>query len=204
MEKSYPHILSAFFSIISVFISIFAMSISTIMFTAKSNLLPLLIMALIMSIIASTIMVALLRKKKEKAKGFIFLIYADEDKEEVSRLYSKLQENGLTPWMAYKDILPGQKWTDSIKNAIEASDIALVCITKNLVNKEGFVQKELNYALNIMEEKREGLSPVIPVRFEAIETPERLKNFQWLNIFEENGFERLVKILNESMQKVNT
>jgi hypothetical protein len=131
------------------------------------------------------------RKKPKKDRGRIFLIYAKEDKERIESLYEELKESGFKPWLDTKEILPGQDWKQSIKRAIEESDIALACISKNSLTKKGFVQAELKMALDLLEERSKGFSPVIPVRLEETEVPDRLKNLQWIDLFKNDNAKKL-------------
>ena len=43
-----------------------------------------------------------------KATTQIFLSYAREDEEKVKNLHQQLSDAGFKPWMAPKDILPGE------------------------------------------------------------------------------------------------
>ena len=63
------------------------------------------------------------------------------------------------------------------------------------------MQTEVRYALDIWQEKLEGDIFVIPVRLEECEVPERLRNFQWVNLFEKNGWERLLKAIRAELER---
>ena len=68
-------------------------------------------------------------------------------------------------------ILPGQNWHDEIEIAVRTSDVVLVCISKESLNKEGFVEKEIRYTLDVADEKPEGTIFLIPVRLEECDVP---------------------------------
>jgi hypothetical protein len=131
----------------------------------------------------------------------IFLSYAQEDKDEVENLYQRLSNAGFKPWMDKKDILPGERWKSSIHRAVQSSDFFLVCLSVNSVNKRGFLQKEIKDALDIWQEKLESDIYLIPVRLEDCETPETLGDFQWVNLFEEDGWARLVQAIRVGMKR---
>ena len=40
----------------------------------------------------------------------VFISYAQEDEVEAERLYERLLQDGLKPWMSKRDILPGEIW----------------------------------------------------------------------------------------------
>jgi len=64
---------------------------------------------------------------------------------------------------------------------------------KNSVNKEGYIQKEIKFALDKALEMPEGRIYLIPVRLEECEVPYSLSPYQWVDLFEQNGFLRLMK-----------
>jgi tetratricopeptide (TPR) repeat protein len=125
----------------------------------------------------------------------IFLCHASGDKVRVRELYHRLQADGYTVWLDEENLLPGQNWRTEIELAIEKTDIVLVCLTKEAINKNGFVQREKNYALEVAEEKPEGSIFIIPLKFEECEVPQRLRKFQWLDYFVDGSYDRLKKSL---------
>jgi hypothetical protein len=131
----------------------------------------------------------------------IFLSYAREDEEQVDSLYRKLFDAGFKPWMDKKDILPGEKWKFTIQKAIRRSDFFLVCLSANSVNKRGFPQKEIKDALGIWQEMLDSDIYLIPVRLEGCNVPENLCDFQWVDLFEEDGWTRLVKAIQAGMER---
>jgi hypothetical protein len=47
----------------------------------------------------------------------------------------------------------------------------------------------------VIDEKPEGSIFLIPARLEECSLPDRLSGRQWVDLFQENGFERLLKSL---------
>jgi hypothetical protein len=101
----------------------------------------------------------------------VFLSYAREDEVEVERLYGRLLEDGLKPWMSGRDILPGEDWERSITKAVRGADFFLVCLTSRSLAKRGFLQKEIKQALEIWKEKLEDDIYLIPLRLELCQVP---------------------------------
>ena len=95
----------------------------------------------------------------------VFLCHASADKPKVRTLYRRLVEAGFDPWLDEEKLLPGQEWDLEIRKAVRASDVVIVCLTRNSVNKEGYVQKEIRMALDVADEKPEGTIYLIPARF---------------------------------------
>jgi formylglycine-generating enzyme required for sulfatase activity len=131
----------------------------------------------------------------------VFLSYAREDREKVERLYQKLSGAGFKPWMDTKDILPGEIWKSSIQKAIRSSDFFLACLSANSVSKRGFLQREIKDALDVWQEMLGSDIYLIPVRLDDCDVPESLRDFQWVNLFEEDGWTRLVKAIQGGIER---
>jgi len=122
----------------------------------------------------------------------VFLCHGSEDKAAVRELYKRLEADGLRPWLDEKDILPGEEWTASIRKAIKTSRFVLVCLSPKSVSKIGYIQKEIAIALDRAEEQPEGVSYIIPVCLEPCDVPERLRRWQYVRLFEDGDYDRLL------------
>lgn len=120
-----------------------------------------------------------------------FLSHAPDDKKQVEHYYQQLQEAGLKPWMASKDILGGQVREAVIRDKIRESDFLLVFLTEQAVSKPGPFHKALRQALDVWQEKPEGHIYLIPVRLEDCTIPTSLQPFETIDLFEEGGWEQL-------------
>jgi len=119
------------------------------------------------------------------------LCHATEDKAGIRQLYIWLGENNFDPRLDELDILPGQNWQLEIQKAVRESEIVVVCLSERSITTEGFVQKEVEFALEIAGDKPDGSIFLIPLRLEPREVPYRLKYLQWVDIYTENGHDRL-------------
>lgn len=122
----------------------------------------------------------------------VFLCHASQDKPAVWRIHRFLTQRGVKPWLDQADLLPGQNWEVEIPKALFASDVILVCLSKNSVNKEGYFQKEIVFALDKAMEKPQGTIFIIPVKLEDCEVPKRLSPYQWVDYFRPSGRRRLL------------
>jgi hypothetical protein len=125
----------------------------------------------------------------------VFLCHSSGDKPHVRTLYQRLVMDGVDPWLDEQKLIPGQLWREEIKRAVRSADVVIVCLSSESVNKEGFVQREIKYALDTAEEKPPGTIFIIPVRLEECKVPEQLAEFQWVNLFEENGYDQMFHAL---------
>ena len=133
----------------------------------------------------------------------IFLSYTRKDQEQVEWLHQRLCEAGFRPWMDTKDLLPGQKFEYHIKKAIRQSDFFLACLSNNSVNRRGVIQREIKEALDVLQEKLESDIYLIPVRLEACEVPESLREFHWANLYENDGLNKLVQAIQTGIANQN-
>lgn len=125
----------------------------------------------------------------------VFLCHASTDKPAVRKLYKFLSDTGFRPWLDEYELLPGRDWQLEISKAVRKADVVLVCLSKHAVNKRGYVQKEIRIALDLADEQPEGATFIIPVRLDECDMPERLSRWQWVNLYEKEGYDRLLKSL---------
>jgi TIR domain len=133
--------------------------------------------------------------RKKPARLRVFLCHSSGDKKAVRKLYRGLLRSGFLAWLDEEDLLPGQDWDQEIRKVVRASHVILICLSRASVNKAGYVQKEIKFALDIAEEQPDGMIFLIPVRLEECEVPERFKKWHWVDLFEERGFDRLTESL---------
>ncbi len=127
----------------------------------------------------------------------VFLCHASNDKDKVHPLYMYLMRRGVDAWLDTEKLLPGQNWRVEIPKAIEASDAIIICLSKKSVDKEGYVQKEIKFALDRASEMPEDRIFLIPARLEACEIPSSLSDYQWVDLFDKpEGFDKLLQALN--------
>ena len=114
----------------------------------------------------------------------VFLCHASQDKAIVRELYERLtNEDWVDPWLDEEKLLPGQDWDMEIEKAVEAADVVIVCASSRSVTKEGYIQRELKFALDIALEKPEGTIFIIPLRLDDCDMPRRLRSWQYVDYF---------------------
>jgi hypothetical protein len=122
----------------------------------------------------------------------VFLCHSSGDKERVRTLCRQLKADGIKCWFDEEDLLPGQDWEYEISRAIRRSKFVLACLSKTSITRSGYVQRELKIALDVADEQPEGVAFIIPVRLEECEIPERLRRWQWVDLFKDGSYERLL------------
>ena len=125
----------------------------------------------------------------------VFLCHASTDKPKVRELYRYLKKRGIQPWFDEEDLVGGQDWQIEIPKALATSDAIIICLTKNSVDKEGYIQKEIKFALDKALEMPEGRIFLIPVKFEECDVPFSLSRYQWVDLTIESGYAKMMKAL---------
>lgn len=125
----------------------------------------------------------------------IFLLHARSDEEAVRRLYRRLTNDGADVWLDRERLLPGQDWAYEIDKAIHGSDIVIACLSRQFNRQGGFRHEELKIALERANAKGEGEIFLIPARLEPCELPEVLSRWQRVDLFEADGYKKLLTAL---------
>jgi formylglycine-generating enzyme required for sulfatase activity len=104
-------------------------------------------------------------------------------------------------WLDKEKLLPGQDWELEIRKAVREADVVVVCLSKQF-NHAGFRQKEVRLALDTAMEKPEGEIFIIPARLEECETLESLRKWHWVDLFEDDGYEMLMRALRARADRI--
>jgi formylglycine-generating enzyme required for sulfatase activity len=125
----------------------------------------------------------------------VFLCYASDDRPKVRALYKRLVAQGVDAWLDKEKLLPGQNWREVIPQVVKKSDVVIVCLSKSSISKEGYVQKEIKFALDLADEKPEGTIFIIPLCLDECEVPARLGDLHWVSLFDKGGYKKLLEAL---------
>lgn len=137
-----------------------------------------------------------LRESRDELKeSGVFISYAREDVAAAKGIFTALTESGLRPWLDLECLVPGEDWELSIRTAIRNAKYVVVCLSRKSIEKRGFFQKEMKTAISTLDEIPEKERYLIPIRLDECDVPQRLQHLQWVNLFEEGGFKKLLKSL---------
>ena len=131
----------------------------------------------------------------------VFLCHAHSDKDAVRNLYLRLIQDGVDAWLDKEKLLPGQDWELEIRKEVREADVVVVCLSKQF-NQAGFRQKEVRLALDTAMEQPEGEIFIIPARLEECDNLESLRKWHWVDLFEEDGYKRLMQTLRVRADKI--
>lgn len=108
-------------------------------------------------------------KIREELSASIFISYRKKDKKQINQLINNLHQNetlrDVGIW--YDEYLvPGEDFDEAIESAIKNSELFLMVITPNMVEKDNYVQRN-EYPLARQEDKS-----IIPVHFISVKDQE--------------------------------
>lgn len=119
----------------------------------------------------------------------VFLAHSSKDKAIVREIFYLLTADGFEPWLDEQSLVPGQDWALEIKKAVQKSDVVVVFMSKNSVERQGYVNKEIGYALDIAERNPEGAIFIIPIQLDECAVPERLSHIHYMRLpFSDSDF----------------
>jgi hypothetical protein len=128
----------------------------------------------------------------------VFISYAKEDSEIATKIYYDLKRAGVKAWLDSKDLLPGQNWKLTIREAINESSYFLALLSSNSVSKKGFIQKELKMALDITDELPKTEIFILPARIDDCKPiDESLQDLHWCDLFPnyDAGIETITRVV---------
>src|SRR5258706_11028742 len=125
----------------------------------------------------------------------VFLSYSPEDTVIVKEHYQNLLANDIDAWLNEESLLPGQERELEIPKAAKNAEAFIIFLSNKSINQEGYFQKEIKLALDIADEKPEGAIFIIPARLEDCVLPSRISKWQWVDLFSDSGFSKLMKSL---------
>lgn len=135
---------------------------------------------------------SMISPSKSHDRTRIFLSHVSADKNVVRGVYKYLKDAGFQPWLDEEDLIPGEDWRVAIEKAIRSSDVFLVFCSQQSCNKVGVFQREINHALDVVQELPEGRKFIVPVRVDECTVPDRISRWQWVNLFQSEGHQKLL------------
>lgn len=129
----------------------------------------------------------------------VFISYAKEDVRHALQLAAMLRAEGIRAWIDIDELQPGENWELGIRKAIRTCRFILVLLSPRSVMKRGYVQKEIREALDIADTMPEEQVYIVPVRIEDCLVPDRLKRWQWSDLFDESAKVRLIQSLKRGL-----
>ena len=101
-----------------------------------------------------------------------------------------------------RQLKAGERWSPKLERVIRNSHFFLACLSKAAIAKKGIIVREREIALDIASIFPDRVPYLLPVFLEECELPSTspLCSFQWVNLFQANGFESLCQALEQGIQ----
>ncbi len=130
----------------------------------------------------------LVQKHIQNKKYDVFLSYSMADRDEARAMESFLTKKRLKVFLSEKDIKPGSKWEDEIKEALRNSNLLCMLVTPNSLRSDWIISE---YGAAWSQDIR-----ILPVLFQcsAKDLPEGLRNYQAVNFHE---MSKIVQVASE-------
>lgn len=125
----------------------------------------------------------------------VFMCHSKDDKDKVTELYGELVKAGADPWFDEEVLLGGQDWELEIKRGVDGAHVFLAFLSSGMIDKDGYVHKELKLGLETALKKPEGAIYIIPIRLDGCSVPQSLQKYQWIDFWTLRGFPILLKTL---------
>jgi hypothetical protein len=107
--------------------------------------------------------------------GHAFISYVREDSLHVDQLQRRLEAASVPVWRDTADLWPGEDWRTKIRQAITDDTLVFIaCFSQQSLRREkSYQNEELTLAIEQLRLRRPNDPWLIPVRFDAIDIPDR-------------------------------
>jgi hypothetical protein len=140
--------------------------------------------------------------QESSSRPKVFISYAREDVHAALELYQSLNAAGFDAWIDQERLEVGQLWEREISKVLKSSDFVILCLSRHLIHKRGFVQHELKMALDAYQQLPEGQAFLLPVRFDDCVVPDELSRFHYADLFRPGGIQRLIRAIDSQWKPV--
>jgi hypothetical protein len=128
----------------------------------------------------------------------IFLCHSWGNKGIVREFYEWLRKQpDVRIWFDEVSLLPGQNWQREIRSEVRASDMVIVCLSREAVQKRGYVHKEIRIALDEASKRPEGSIYIVPVKLDDCEVPSRLARWHCVELANDKTYSQLKRLLRQ-------
>ena len=124
----------------------------------------------------------------------VFISYAKEDSLVAEKIYKKLKEDNLKPWLDIHHLTVGVNWNLKIQETINKCQFFMLLLSKNSMNKKGFIQKEIKIALEIVDLLPSTEIFILPIKLDDCEIPSSLGKYQWVEYSNPNYYTKIKSV----------
>lgn len=132
----------------------------------------------------------------------VFISYAKEDQPVALEYYQRLKDEHFDPWIDKLHILPGQNWSAEIDKAFKEANVILLLLSKQSVDKRGFVQREANDAIEYLRYKKPTDIYAIPLLIDDCDVPQPIsQRLQYIDMRNTLAWEQVLASLRTAAEQ---
>lgn len=145
-------------------------------------------------------------------QNHVFVSYVRENSELVDKLHAALSVFDVAVWLDRQSILPGTRWQDAIRSAIQEGAFFLACFSRDyLARDRAYMNEELVLAIDELRKRPADRAWFIPVLLTPCEVPDRsigggetLRAIQHVSLYEnwDAGVQRILSVVKPDSAKV--
>jgi hypothetical protein len=134
----------------------------------------------------------------------VFICHASEDKQMALKIWERLKQAGLNPWIDKEGIRGGDQWDQLLEKQIRGVDYFLVVQSGAMADKakqKSYVNKEIKLALEEQLKFPDQIAFILPVKIEECELREELMSVQCTDLTNWDNIENLLKDIRRDQQR---
>ncbi len=134
----------------------------------------------------------------------VFICHASEDKETAMKIWERLKQEGLNPWIDKEGIRGGDQWDQLLEKQIRGVDYFLVVQSRAMADKakqKSYVNKEVKLALEEQLKFPDQIAFILPVKIEECELREELMSVQCTDLTHWSNIDNLLKDVRRDQQR---
>ncbi len=140
----------------------------------------------------------------------VFISYVRENRDQVDRLRTALEEHEISVWLDRDSILPGMRWKKAIQKAITDGAFFLACFSTEYADRDrSYMNEELELAIDELRQRPRDRAFFIPVIVSPTDIPdlpisarESLTDLQWVDLTNdwETGVQGIINVVQSVTQ----
>ncbi|OKH60318.1 hypothetical protein NIES2130_04430 [Scytonema sp. HK-05] len=138
----------------------------------------------------------------ESRKPDVFISYARENFGDAEKLCKDLESEGISVWFDDRSLNVGERWKMVIPEAINNVMFFIALISSESTTKiNGFVQKEIDIALDVKNKKPLNDFFIFPVRLDDSKIPDKISSMHGIDIFPVFNYHQKLQSIVKNIRK---
>lgn len=138
----------------------------------------------------------------ESRKCDVFISYARENLVEAEKLCKDFESEGISVWFDDRSLNLGERWKMTIPEAINNVMFFIALISSQSTTKiNGYVQKEIDIALDVKNKKPSTDFFIFPVRLDDSKIPDKISSMHGIDIFPIFNYHQKLKSIVKNIRK---